>query len=102
MAAFGAVEKFRVPGPGGRLMHAEAMIGDSMIEMADANPQFGPMPATIHLYVENVDTVYQRALDAGAKSLAAPADQPHGDRSGGVIDPLGNRWFIATHFKDVI
>ena len=101
-AAFGAVEKFRAPGPEGRLMHAEALIGDSMIEMADANPQYGPMPAAIHLYVENVDAVYQRALDAGAKSISAPVDQPYGDRSGGVVDPFGNRWFIATHFKDVI
>src|SRR5262245_53630473 len=101
-AAFGAEEKFRVPGPGGKLMHAEALIGDSMIEMADANPQYAAMPAAIHLYVENGDAVYKGALDAGAKSLQAPVDQPHGDRSAGVVDAFGNRWFIATHFKDVI
>jgi PhnB protein len=100
--AFGAVEKFRVPGAGGKLMHAEAIIGDSMIEMADANPHCGPMPATLHLYMADVDNVYKRALEAGAKSLQAPADQPHGDRSAGVVDAFGNRWFIATHFKDVI
>jgi PhnB protein len=101
-AAFGAEEKFRVPGTEGRLMHAEARIGDSMIELADANPQYPAMPAAIHLYVEDVDIVYRRALDAGAKSLSAPSDQPFGDRSSAVADPFGNYWFIATHFKDVI
>ncbi len=101
-AAFGAEEKFSVPGPGGKLMHAEARIGDSMIELADANPKYPAMPAAIHLYVADVDAVYQRALDAGAKSLSAPVDQPHGDRASAVADPFGNFWFIATHFKDVI
>jgi uncharacterized glyoxalase superfamily protein PhnB len=99
---FGAEETFRMPGASGVIMHAEMRIGDSMLMLADAsgadNP---PMPAMIHLYMPNVDEVYGRALAAGASSLREPEDQFYGDRSAGVIDALGNRWWIATHVEDV-
>jgi PhnB protein len=59
------------------------------------------MPAMFYLYVPDCDAVYRRALAAGAKSVSEPTDHPYGDRSGGVIDPFGNTWYIATHVKDV-
>jgi uncharacterized glyoxalase superfamily protein PhnB len=98
--AFGAEEKLVVPSPEGGVAHAKIAIGDSILEMSDAHGPYGPMPCGIHLYVPDTDAVYEQALRAGAKSLMPPADQPYGDRSGGVIDPFGNQWFIATHIKD--
>ena len=78
--------------------HAKIRIGDSIIEMGEAHGQWGPMPATIHLYVSDTDAVYRQAMAAGAaKSLSEPADQPYGDRMAGVEDACGNRWYIATH-----
>lgn len=99
--AFGAKELFRVPGPGGSgIMHAEVRIADSIIELADATPQYPPMPAAIHLYVADVDAVYQRALQAGGTSAYGVVDQFYGDREGSVKDPAGNLWYIATHKWD--
>ena len=96
--AFGAVEIGRVaPQPGGAIMHAEVKIGDSMLEMADANQMFEAMPGALHLYVPDSDEVYRRAIAAGATSRHEPIDQPYGDREGTVIDPVGNQWYIATH-----
>jgi len=99
--AFGAQEKLVVPAPGGGIAHAKIAIGDSILEMSDAHGVYKPMPCGLHLYVPDTDGVYEQALRAGAKSLIAPADQPYGDRSAGVVDPFGNQWFIATHIKDV-
>ncbi len=99
--AFGAQEKLVVPSGGGGVAHAKMAIGDSILEMSDAHGPYRPMPCGLHLYVPDTDAVYEQALWAGAKSLTAPADQPYGDRSAGVIDPFGNQWFIATHIKDV-
>jgi uncharacterized glyoxalase superfamily protein PhnB len=99
--AFGAQEKLVVPAPGGGVAHAKIAIGDSILEMSDAHGVYKPMPCGLHLYVPDTDAVYEQALRAGAKSLTAPADQPYGDRSAGVVDPFGNQWFIATHIKDV-
>ena len=100
--ALGAEETFRMPGPGGVIMHAEMRIGDSMVMLADAagaeNP---PMPGMIHLYVQDADGVYGRALQLGATSVREPADQFYGDRSAGVKDAFGNQWWIATHVEDV-
>jgi PhnB protein len=93
--AFGAEEKGRVPVPGGKIMHAEVKLGDSMIELSDGNEQYGPTPVAIHHYVDDVDATYARAIDAGAISTHAPVDQPYGDREAGVKDPFGNSWFIA-------
>jgi PhnB protein len=99
--AFGAQEKLVVPSPEGGIAHAKIAIGDSILEMSDAHGVYKPMPCGLHLYVPDTDAVYEQALRVGAKSIAAPADQPYGDRSAGVVDPFGNQWFIATHIKDV-
>jgi len=96
--AFGAEERLRVKRPGGGdvIMHAEVRIGDSMIELAEANPQFPAMPSAIWLRVPDVDATYQRALEAGATMIHAPSDQDYGSRDGSVKDPSGNHWYIYT------
>lgn len=99
--AFGAEEKLRMDQPGGTIGHAEVMIGDSMVMMGDAGEQNPPMPAMIHLYVEDCDATYERALAAGGTSEREPTDQFYGDRSAGVRDMAGNLWWIATHVEDV-
>lgn len=86
--------------PDGSVMHAEIKIGDSIVMMGESS-DVKKFPAMLHLYMENVDAVYQRAIQAGAKSLREPADQPYGDRTGGVEDAFGNQWWIATHIEDV-
>jgi PhnB protein len=98
---FGAVETERIAGPDGTIGHAEVRIGDSVVMLADATPEFTPMPAMIHVYVNDVDAVYKRALQAGTISLREPTDQFYGDRSAGVKDFCGNHWWIATHKEDV-
>lgn len=87
--------------PDGRIMHAEVRIGDSRVMMGEASGDFAPMPAMLHLYLEEVDAVYRRALAAGATSLREPTDEFYGDRSAGVQDASGNQWWIATHIEDV-
>jgi PhnB protein len=99
--AFGAEEVYRAQSPDGTIPHAQVRIGDSTIGIGEAHGPYQPMPSTLHLYVPDADAVYQRALQAGATSIQPPADQPYGDRSGGVRDPFGNRWFVATHIRDV-
>ena len=99
--AFGGEEVYRAQSPDGVIHHAQVRIGDSLIGMGDAHGPYQPMPCTLQHYVPDADAVYERALQAGATSLQAPVDQPYGDRSGGVTDPFGNRWWIATHFRDV-
>jgi len=99
--AFGAEEIERHLGPEGTIVHGAVKIGDSVLEMGEAHAEFGPMASTLHLYVPDTDALYERALAAGATSIQPPADQPYGDRSAGVKDPFGNRWFVATHIKDV-
>ena len=94
--AFGAIEHFRATGSAGG-MHAEVSIGDSVVMIGGAE-HIEPQPTAIHLYVPDVDQAYERALKAGAKSLMPVADQPYGERSGGVEDVQGNRWYIATPF----
>jgi len=96
--AFGAEEIFRVARPGSDLvMHAEVRIAGSMLELADATAEFKPRASSNILYVPDVDGVFQRSVQAGATSLAAPADRPWGDRDGAVKDPGGNTWYITTH-----
>lgn len=94
--AFGATEIFRTTGSAGG-MHAEVKVGDSML-MIGGGPGIPESPGAIHLYLPEVDAVYKRALQAGATSIMEPADQPYGERSAGVEDPTGNRWYIATPF----
>lgn len=100
-SAFGATEKMRMPAPDGSIGHAEVQIGDSVVMLADASEMFPAMPATLLVYVEDCDGVYKRALAAGATSERAPEDQFYGDRSAGVTDGSGNRWYIHTHIEDV-
>jgi PhnB protein len=107
--AFGAKERLRVKRADGRIGHAEIQIGDSCVMLADEHPEIGALspehyggsPISLHVYVEDCDGMYQRALAAGAKSLREPVDQPYGDRTCGVLDPFGYRWWFATHVKDV-
>jgi PhnB protein len=107
--AFGATELFRMPGPEGRVMHAEIKIGTSPLMLADECPEMGamaPLPGgkhsvTMHLYVENVDAVVDRAVTAGAKIVRPVADQFYGDRAGGLEDPFGHSWYVSTHVEDV-
>jgi PhnB protein len=106
---FGAEEFVRMPGPDGRIMHAELRIGDSVVMLADENPHMGIMsPQTVgghsgalHLYLENVDAVVEKALANGAKLLRPIKNQFYGDRSGTVLDPFGHMWSVATHVEDV-
>jgi len=98
---FNAREVYASKRPDGTVMHAEVKIGDSIIMMGDGGDGAKTFLAMLHLYVEDVDAVYQRALQAGAKSIREPADQPYGDRSGGVEDSFGNQWWISTHIKDI-
>jgi PhnB protein len=106
---FGAVEKFRMDGPDGRVGHAEIQIGDSHLMLADEHPERnirGPLSVggtsmSLLLYVEDVDTQFQKAIEAGAKETMPVQDQFYGDRSGTLTDPFGHVWTIATHKEDV-
>lgn len=95
--AFGAIELLRTTGTQGG-MHAEVQIGDSRLMIGGGEVWHGtPMPTALHVYVEDADAVYERALQAGATSFYKPMDQPYGDREAGVKDASGNSWYIATH-----
>lgn len=95
--AFGAEQLERHESPEGEVVHAKIRIGDSVVETSEPHGWWQPMPTMIYMYVPDVDALYERAMRAsGAKSLGAPKDQPYGDRSGGIEDPFGNQWFIAT------
>lgn len=87
--------------PDGVIRHAEVRIGDSPVMIGEATDEWQPMPTTLYLYVNDVDATYERAIKAGAVSIAPLQDQFYGDRSGGVKDPCGNHWGIATHIEDV-
>ena len=98
--AFGAKERMRMPGPGGKIMHAEIEIGDSVLMLNDAM-QEPAQPALLFLYVPDVDKTFAKAVKAGATVLMAVQDMFWGDRFGRLADPSGNRWGIATHREDV-
>jgi PhnB protein len=95
--AFAGTERFRVGREPGLkfIMHAEVAIGNSVIELADANEQIPAAPMAIHLYVDNADSVFARAIEAGATSIYDVGDHVSGDRQGAVRDPFGNLWYIA-------
>jgi len=107
--AFNAVEIKRMPGPQGKLMHALIRIGDSAVMLADEFPDwgsFGPKslngsPVTIHIYVEDVDALVERAVAAGAKITMPLEDTFWGDRYGKLEDPFGHHWSVATHLRDM-
>lgn len=95
--AFDGVETFRTIGSAGGT-HVELRLGDSMI-MLGGNTQTSPMPCMIHLYLPDVDGFYERALQAGATSIAVPTNFEDGDRRGGVQDPFGNQWYISAPYS---
>jgi PhnB protein len=108
--AFGAREIERMPGPGGKLMHAEFKVGDSMVMLSDEFPgmssckaptSLGGTTVTMFLYVPDVDAAFRRAVTAGCKVIAPVMDMFWGDRFGKLEDPFGNQWSMATHKEDV-
>ena len=107
--AFGATERGVAKGPDGKVMHAEIKIGDSIIMVSDEFPEFGSLsPESVgntsmglHIYVEDVDTAFDRAVKAGANVEMPVMDQFWGDRYGRLKDPFGHKWSIATHKKDM-
>ncbi len=107
--AFGATELFRFPAPDGKIGHAEIKIGDSPIMLADEYPEmgykgpqtFGGSPVSLMIYVEDVDSVFNRALMAGATVMEAVQDKFYGDRIGSLTDPFGHVWHVSTHKEDV-
>ncbi|HUE82773.1 MAG TPA: VOC family protein [Pyrinomonadaceae bacterium] len=107
--AFGAVELFRMPQPDGKIAHAEIKIGDSPIMLSDEHPDMGfrspqslgGSPISILIYVEDVDSVFDRAIAAGGKVDRPVEDKFYGDRAGSLTDPFGHTWHVATHTEDV-
>lgn len=107
--AFGAVEEMQLPAPDGRLMHASIKIGAARIMLVDENPEWGSLsplalrgsPVTVHLYVDDVDAVFERAVAAGATAKMPVSDMFWGDRYGALVDPFGHHWSIATHKRDM-
>jgi len=108
-SVLGAEERGRMPAPDGRIGHAELSLGDSLIMLADESPEadargprtVGGTPVLLHVYVEDVDDVYERALAAGALERRPVADQFYGDRLGMFEDPWGHHWSVASHIEDV-
>jgi PhnB protein len=107
--AFGAVELMRLNMPDGKIAHAEFKIGDSILMISDENPEcgstspeaLGGSPVTLHLYVADADATFSDAIQAGAKEKMPLENQFWGDRMGGVVDPFGHHWLVATHVEDV-
>ena len=107
--AFGAAEEMRLPAPNGKLMHARIRIGGAVVMLVDEMPECNALspkalngsPVTLHLYVEDVDAVFARAVKAGAAPVMPAADMFWGDRYAVVVDPFGHTWSIATHQRDL-
>ena len=105
----GAKERMHMPGPDGKIGHAELELGESIIMLADEHPDIGAVgpktvggtPVMISVYVEDVDSVFDAAIQAGATEIRAVEDQFYGDRSGQFEDPFGHRWNVSTHVEDV-
>jgi PhnB protein len=91
----------RYPAPDGRVMHAALRVGDSLIEMGEPAGEYKPRPMALHIYLDDVEGAYERALAAGATSTLPITDQAYGDREGGVKDRWGNAWYLATHQEEV-
>jgi PhnB protein len=92
---------FKMQNDSGRISHGEMKIGDSMLMLAEASEEWKATRTMLHLYVEDADAVYQKALKTGANSIKEPQDQFYGDRNASVQDSFGNIWGIATHIEDV-
>jgi len=100
-AAFGGKVTFRKERPDGSIVHAEMLVGNSMLMLADPSGEFRPMPTSIYLYVTDCDAAYKAALSSGGVSIFPIMTLPSGERYGGVKDPCGNIWWVATHVEDV-
>jgi PhnB protein len=108
-AVLGAAERMRMGGPDGKVGHAELEIGNSVIMLADEHPEMdalgpktvGGTPVSLHVYVEDADGVFERAIEAGAEAERPVEDKFYGDRSGSFEDPFGHHWHVATHVEDV-
>lgn len=99
--AFGGRAKERSVGPDGKVSHAAMWIGDSILMLGQASPAAPPIPSMLYLYVPDVDSVFGAAQAAGARVVRELATQAYGDRNGGLEDPFGNQWWVATHVEDV-
>lgn len=100
--AFGATfDHEPVDRPDGKLMHATLIVGSSRVMIANSSERAPAGKAMLYLYLPNVDEVYRAAIKAGGTSIMEPMDMFYGDRSGGVTDPAGNQWYVATHIEDV-
>lgn len=108
-SVLGATERMRMSAPEDKVGHAELEVGNSVIMLADESPEMdarsprtvGGTPVSLHVYVEDTDATFERALEAGAKMLQPVEDKFYGDRSGSFEDPFGHRWHVATHVEDV-
>ncbi len=108
-SVLGTTERVRMPGPEGKIGHAELQLGDSVIMLSDEFPEMGGRsprtvggsPVIVSVYVEDVDAVFDRAVQAGATAVRAVETQFYGDRSGQFEDPFGHQWSVATHVEDV-
>ncbi len=108
-SAFGATERMRMPAPGGKIGHAELQLGDGLLMVADEFPDFGGRspktvggsPVIVSLYVEDVDAVFDKAVQAGATVVRPVENQFYGDRTCQIADPFGHQWSVATHVEDV-
>lgn len=99
--AFNGKVNFKMMGDDNRIMHAAVAIGNSTIMLSDTMEGMSAQTAMLYLYLDNVDEVYKKALNAKATSIREPKDEFYGDRTGAVKDPTGNTWWIATHVEDV-
>lgn len=96
---FGAAELRRFPGDGGKVMHAEVRIDDTVVMIADGGDGWPPVPSNVHVYVSDVDATYKKALAAGATSVQEPVRKKDEDKRGGVKDAGGTTWWIATRVE---
>lgn len=108
-SVLGATERMRMDGPEGTIGHAEIELGSSVIMLADENPEMGAQgpetvggtPVSLHVYVEDVDSVFGKAIEAGATTVSDVEDKFYGDRMGTFTDPFGHRWHVASHVEDI-
>jgi PhnB protein len=107
--AFGAVEDFRLSEPSGRIGHAELKFGEAIVMLSDEYPEYGihgprnsvPTGSSVHLHVDDVDAMTQKAVAAGAQLIMEPKDQFYGERSSKILDPFGHEWLLGSHIEDV-
>lgn len=97
----GATEVLMMRQGDGTVAHAEFALNGGVVMLSQASAEYPAMPAMLHLYVANVDAAFARAVAAGGKALREPTDMPYGDRSGGLLDPCGNQWWLATQLEQL-